>query len=112
MTWRPPLPTPVPSAPPPGTSAGSLDKTADADTRTYSKQDIKDACGWGNRTLPGDANLVSVSKGWLAPGSLHLATLTGLLPATTYYYKVLDNVSEDSGGRGPRRRFCWRRLRV
>lgn len=42
-----------------GTSAGSLGSTADANTRTYSQQDIKDSCGWGNRTIPGAANLVS-----------------------------------------------------
>ena len=32
----------------------------------------------------------AVGKGWIEPGTLHLANLTGLQPSTTYWYRVVD----------------------
>ena len=49
----PPLPAAV------GTSASQLNRVATADKRTYSKREIINACGWGNRTIPSDANMLA-----------------------------------------------------
>ena len=32
----------------------------------------------------------AVGKGWIEPGTLHLANLTGLQPSTTHWYRVVD----------------------
>ena len=42
-----------------GTSAAQLNRVAAASKRTYVKQEIIQACGWGNRTIPSDANMLA-----------------------------------------------------
>ena len=71
-----------------GTSAHALKRVARATSGTYTKRKMLDACGWGAVTPPADAQMTSIGMGWLDPGTIHLAILSGLKYNTTYYYQV------------------------
>lgn len=73
-----------------GTSANNLKQVSLADSLGYTKQKILNSCGWGTRTPPADANMKSVGSGWLDPGSMHLASLAGVQPGVTYFYRIFD----------------------
>ena len=70
-----------------GTSPSALNTVAAATTSTYTKADIVSACTQGLLTSP-TSQMTSVLKGWMDPGSIHKAMLTGLQPDTTYYYQA------------------------
>eukprot|EP00698_Gefionella_okellyi_P020824 TRINITY_DN6617_c0_g1_i1.p1 TRINITY_DN6617_c0_g1~~TRINITY_DN6617_c0_g1_i1.p1 ORF type:complete len:564 (+),score=100.33 TRINITY_DN6617_c0_g1_i1:99-1694(+) len=61
-----------------GRSSGALHDTAVANTSTYTAHEL---CG-----APATTN------GWMNPGLLHNAVLTGLAANTTYYYRVGEDV--------------------
>ena len=70
-----------------GTSPSALNTVAAATTSTYTKADIVSACTQGLLTSP-TSQMTSVLKGWMDPGSIHKAMLTGLQPDTSYYYQA------------------------
>lgn len=85
-----------------GISHDALSNIVDANTNTYNRNEILEACGWGKNTsvndLPPDARtgrkkMKAVLKGWTNPGSIHTATLPELAHSTKYYYKVHDAAS-------------------
>ncbi len=61
-----------------GTDAITLDRTTAADRDSYG---LDDMCG-----------PPATTAGWLEPGLLHRALLTGLEPDTEYFYKYGDEV--------------------
>lgn len=65
-----------------GPSSAHYSASAAADSSTYSKEDL---CG-------GPA----VAEGWMDPGLLHQARMTGLQPGKRYYYVYGDEVSKSA----------------
>ena len=63
-----------------GSAPGQYTATVPATTHTYTAADL---CG-------SPAN----STGYVPPGSLHVATLDGLMPSMRYYYTFGDPVSQ------------------
>lgn len=61
-----------------GPARGAMQHSAAGDSQTYSRADM---CG-----PPANAS------GWMEPGWLHGAVMTGLLPATRYVYQYGDEV--------------------
>ena len=61
-----------------GTDAEALDRSTAADSDSYGQDDL---CG-----------PPATTAGWLEPGLLHRALLTGLEPDTEYFYKYGDEV--------------------
>lgn len=61
-----------------GPEPGKLPHTTPADSHTYTRGEM---CG-------PPAN----SSGWMDPGLLHVAKLTGLVPGSRYYYRFGDKV--------------------
>eukprot|EP00698_Gefionella_okellyi_P012731 TRINITY_DN3448_c0_g1_i1.p1 TRINITY_DN3448_c0_g1~~TRINITY_DN3448_c0_g1_i1.p1 ORF type:complete len:576 (+),score=64.75 TRINITY_DN3448_c0_g1_i1:121-1728(+) len=59
-----------------GTTSGQYKFSASADSSTYTANDL---CG-----------APATTTGWMPPGTLHNALLTGLTPSTRYYYIVGD----------------------
>lgn len=69
-----------------GTASGSLEHIAAGDSLTYSRADM---CGPPANT-----------SGWMQPGWLHGAVMSGLQPATRYFYQYGDEVRGRSGRYG------------
>jgi len=83
-----------------GASADALTSTASASSSTYTQADIQAACGFTS-TPPAKANVLAIGMGWVDPGTFHFASLTGLAPSTTYFYRVQDTATADPSTSSP-----------
>ena len=83
-----------------GPSPAVQQRSAPATSVTYSKDTILAACGFSRTSnIPGydvalgttkDPQLFSVTKGWLSPGWVHTAVVTGVHPGQRIWYRPGD----------------------